>query len=187
MMDGMQALLSGMQRIGTPWMLGGSVGAMCYSEPRATLDVDCILAVRPGHERLVIAAFPESDFYLPPDTVLLHEIRRGAMGSFNIIHHETGFKADCYPCGDDDLMRWGLSLAREMSIADLMVPVAPPEYIVCMKLRYFAISGQDKHLRDIRSIVRLLPTLDTHIVDEWAVHYGVRDAWRLAQPDATAP
>jgi hypothetical protein len=183
MMDGMVALLAGIARIQAPWMLGGSVGAMCYSEPRATLDVDCILAVRPGHEQRIIAAFPEADFYCPPDTVIRHELARGAMGSFNIIHHETGFKADCYPCGDDDLMRWGLSRAQEMPISGIRVPVAPPEYIVSMKLRYFAISGQDKHLRDIRSIIRLLPTLDATIVNAWAVRYGVADAWRLAQPD----
>jgi len=182
MMDGLDALLAGMLRLDVPWMLGGSIGAMCYSEPRATLDVDCILALRPGHERQVMAAFPEADFYLPPETVLSHEIRRGALGSFNIIHHDSGFKADCYPSGDDDLMRWGLSQARVMPVGDLAVPVAPPEYIVGMKLRYFAISGQDKHLRDIRSIIRLLPTLDVQLVSEWAAHYGVGDAWRLAQP-----
>ena len=29
MIDGMQALLAGMERLDIPWMLGGSVGAMC--------------------------------------------------------------------------------------------------------------------------------------------------------------
>jgi hypothetical protein len=49
-----------------------------------------------------------------------------------------------------------------------------------MKLRFFAMSGQEKHLRDIRSMVRLLPSLDHRLVQEWSVRYGVSDAWRLA-------
>ncbi len=183
MLEGMTALLGGMQAIGVPWMLGGSVGAMCYSEPRATLDVDCILDLRPGQEERLIAIFPENVFYCPPLAVLAHEIRRGARGSFNLIHHDSGFKADCYPSGDDDLMRWGLAHARRLPVAGLSVPVAPPEYIIAMKLRYFAISGQDKHLRDVRSIVRLLPSLDRDMVSRWASRYGVADAWNLARGD----
>lgn len=181
MMPGMSELLMAIASIQVPWMLAGSVGAMSYSEPRATLDVNCVLALRPGHERRVIQAFPEADFYGPPHEVIAHEIRRGARGSFNVIHHQTGFKADLYPSGDDDLMRWGLSQHRLLPVAGVQVPVAPPEYIVGMKLRYFALSGQDKHLRDIRSMLRLLPELDTALVDQWAVRYGVGDAWHLVR------
>lgn len=182
MMQGLDDLLAGVDRIGVPWMLGGSVGAMCYSEPRATLDVDCILELRPGMASAVIAAFPESGFYAPPEAVIAHEIRRGAHGSFNIIHHLTGFKADCYPSGQDELMAWGLAQSRRLPVGSRHVPVAPPEYIVAMKLRFFAMSGQDKHLRDVRSIIRLQPDLDRAMVGAWATRYGVADAWRLAQP-----
>lgn len=180
-MLGMTELLSGMSRVNVRWMLGGSVAAMCYSEPRATLDVDCILDLHPGQEIKMVEAFPEADFYLPPLNVIAHEIRRGALGSFNIIHHNTGFKADCYPCGTDALMLWGLTKAEPLSIADLIVPVAPPEYIIAMKLRYFAISGQDKHLRDIRSMMAITTQIDRELIDEWARRFGVGDAWRLAQ------
>ena len=43
------------------------------------------------------------------------------------------------------------------------------------------LSGQDKPLRDIRSMIRLLPELDTTMVDQWAARYGVGDAWRLVR------
>jgi len=181
-MLGMTELLNSMCKVKVPWMLGGSVAAMCYSEPRATLDVDCILHIHPGQEHQISAAFPEDDFYVPPLTVIGHEIRRGALGSFNIIHHNSGFKADCYPCGTDALMLWGLSKTEMTTIANVSVPVAPPEYVVCMKLRYFAMSGQDKHLRDIRSMVTITKQLNHTLIKEWADRYGVSDAWRLALP-----
>lgn len=179
-MDGLHAVLTGIERIGAPWMLGGSLAAMCYSEPRATLDADCVIALTHNHVAAIIAAFPEKEFYVSPPEVLAHEIRRGAAGSFNIIHHLTGFKADCYPCGQDELMRWGLAHTAQLPVDGTVRPVAPPEYIVVMKLRFFALSGQDKHLRDIRSIIRLLPELDTALVEQWANRYGVLTAWQLA-------
>ena len=180
-MEGLHALFSGIERIGVRWMLGGSVGAMCYSEPRATLDIDCVLALSCAHVQAVVVAFPESEFYVPPAAVIEHEIRRGAAGSFNIIHHESGFKADCYPSGQDELMRWGLAASRQLPVDGRVVPVAPPEYIVCMKLRFFAMSGQDKHLRDIRALVRMTSALDQDMISHWASRYGVADAWRLAR------
>ena len=180
-MDGLNAVLAGIERIGAQWMLGGSLAAMCYSEPRATLDADCIIALMPHHVDSIIAAFPENEFYVSPAAVLTHEIRRGAAGSFNIIHHVTGFKADCYPCGQDNLMLWGLAHSAQLPVDGTIRPVAPPEYIVVMKLRFFSLSGQDKHLRDIRSIIRLLPELNTALVEQWANRYGVLTAWQLAR------
>ncbi len=181
MMEGMHALLDGIDHIGASWMLGGSVGAMCYSEPRSTLDVDCMLSLEQKHVDRIVESFPENDFYVPPVSVLAHEIRRGAAGSFSIIHLASGFKADCYPCGQDELMHWILLRIARLPVGGRLTPVAPPEYIISMKLRFFAMSGQDKHLRDIRSIVRLLPELDVSVVTQWASRYGVSDAWMLAR------
>jgi len=48
------------------------------------------------------------------------------MGSFYIIEQLSGFMADCHPCGDDVLMRWGLSRAKRFQVVGMQVPVAPP-------------------------------------------------------------
>jgi hypothetical protein len=49
-----------------------------------------------------------------------------------------------------------------------------------MKLRYVAMSGQDKHLRDIAAMLRVSSeacALDRTIIAMWADRYGVRSAW----------
>jgi hypothetical protein len=178
--DGLAALVAAVATLARPWMVGGSIGAMCYAEPRATLDVGCIVDLGADDAGRCLDAFPEQLFYAPPVEVVRHEIVRGARGSFNIIHHASGMKADIYPVGDDDLMRWGLAHVRAFALGSLSLPVAPPEYIAAMKLRYFAISGQEKHLRDVRSMLRLTPDLDRTLVAQWAARYGVDAAWRLA-------
>src|SRR5262245_17450584 len=79
------------------YIIGGSVAATYYGEPRLTHDVDIVVVLRrPEIERLPVI-FPEPDFYLPPTEVIAGEVARGSRGHFNIIHAATGFKADLYP------------------------------------------------------------------------------------------
>jgi hypothetical protein len=53
-------------------------------------------------------AFPIEEFYCPPPEIIKVEISRSLRGHFNLIHHETGLRADIYLCGDDELHRWAL-------------------------------------------------------------------------------
>ena len=43
--------------------------------------------------------FPAPEFYLPPKEIIAAEIARLARGYFNVIHADTGFKADFYLAG----------------------------------------------------------------------------------------
>ena len=165
-------------------MITGSVGSSAYGEPRGTLDIDLVVALRPADIERVIAAFPEPRFYLPSHAIIARESARSS-GHFNIIEVDTGLKADLYPIGDDPLLEYGLDNATEIELAGRRVVVAPPTYLVAMKLRYFAMSQQDKHLRDIRGIVRLSGhLLDRTMIAHWAAKAGVGDAWRDCQERA---
>ncbi len=94
------------------------------------------------------AAFPLAAFYCPPAEVIETELRRSQRGHFNLIH-ETGFKADIYLCGGDDLHVWGLTHARRIPIEDDVLWLAPPEYVIVRKLQVFREGHSEKHLRDI--------------------------------------
>lgn len=48
-------------------------------------------------------------FIVRPEAVRL-ECSRDSRGHFNLIHHETGMKADLYLAARDDLHRWGRGL-----------------------------------------------------------------------------
>lgn len=83
-----------MESAGIRYMISGSVASMVYGEPRFTNDVDIILALNIANVPTLTNSFPLSDFYCPPDEVIAVELRRAQRGHFNIIHHETGHKAD---------------------------------------------------------------------------------------------
>jgi hypothetical protein len=69
---------------------------------------------------------------------------------------------------------------------DLTVPVASPEDIILMKLRYFTAGGSDKHLRDIAGMLRVMrEQVDRAYIEGWARDLGVMDSW-LAVANASA-
>lgn len=175
---GIVQVLAACDRIRRPYFVGGSVAAMAYGEPRATADVDVVIDATGTDVAAVLSAFPEEGWYVPPPEVLRRELGRGSRGSFNLLHHETGLKVDFYPAGQEALNRYGLERLRTIDAFGLAMPIAPPEYIVAMKLRWWSISHQDKHLRDIRG---MLATSAGQLADElvrpWLNDDTQRTAW----------
>jgi len=149
-----------LQELGLRYMVSGSVAAIYYGEPRLTNDVDIIVFLRREDVRRVIAAFPPADFYCPPQEVIEAERGRDQRGHFNLIHHETGFKADIYLTGRDELHAWGFSHTVSADLEGDTIVFAPPEYVIVRKLQFFREGGSQKHLRDIH---RMLVGLG----DEW--------------------
>jgi hypothetical protein len=131
------------------YMVSGSVAAIYYGEPRMTNDVDIIVFLRREDARKLSAAFPEDEYYCPPLEVIESERTRDQRGHFNLIHHETGFKADIYLTGRDELHAWGLSQVIRADLEGQQVNFAPPEYVIVRKLQFFREGGSPKHLRDI--------------------------------------
>src|SRR4051812_18410382 len=92
-----------LERLQFVYCVTGSIAAGIYGEPRLTRDVDLVLLLDPSRLREFCSAFPDSEFYIPPIEVLATEASRGQRGSFNLIHHATGFKADVYVASKDPL------------------------------------------------------------------------------------
>lgn len=141
-----------LEALGVPYMVTGSTAGILYGEPRMTHDVDVVVDITMKDVRRFVEAFPLDDFYCPPEDVLAIEVRRGQRGHCNLIHHDTGFKADIY-IAFDELHRWGLAHRRRLDLDGLSIQVAPAEYVIVRKLEYFREGGSQKHLRDIRSML----------------------------------
>ncbi|HCN79028.1 MAG TPA: hypothetical protein DIT13_17825 [Verrucomicrobiales bacterium] len=169
-----------LQELGLRHMVSGSVAAIYYGEPRLTNDVDIIVFLRREDARRIITAFPPDDFYCPPLEVIEAERVRDQRGHFNLIHHETGFKADIYLTGRDELHAWGFAHAVSADLDGDTVVFAPPEYVIVRKLQFFREGGSQKHLRDIHRMLlglgddwprgTLMEMLRTHRLEpEWSL------------------
>jgi len=179
-----------LNRAGIRYVVTGSVAAIFYGEPRLTHDVDFVVFLREADIEALAKAFPPADFYLPPPEAITTEVQREQRGHFNIIHLETGFKADMYLTGRDELNAWALRLRRQVQFEGETVALAPPEYVMVRKLEYYREGGSEKHLRDIRSMLAVSgDQLDRSALKEWIERRGLQTEWRLVSenPGASGP
>ena len=169
--------LEPLERLGLPYCVTGSVAASVYGEPRLTADIDVVLLLKTEDVAALKAAFPESDYTVPPEETVLGEISRGARGSFNLIHHATQFKADLYLASRDPLHVWALANRRRIDLDWGKAWLAPPEYVILRKLEFLKEGGQDKHVRDIRFILAAT-TLDFEFLEHEVARLSLEAEWR---------
>ncbi len=168
-----------LNRIGVRYMVTGSVAAILYGEPRMTHDVDLVVFLRSDDIERLQEAFAFPAFYIPPADVIANEIAREQRGHFNLVHCDTGFKADFYTTGRDDLNAWGFRHIRHLEYCGERLTVAPPEYVILRKLEYYREGGSDKHLRDIRSMLAISGgELDRRELAEWVCRRGLEPQWK---------
>ena len=156
---------------------------MAYGEYRSTIDVDLVADVRLVHLKPLLAAFPEPDFYL--SDVAMREAL-AAFSQFNLIHVPTGLKVDFMIPEVTTFNASRFARVRAVALSpQLSVPVASPEDITLMKLRYFHAGASDKHLRDIAGMLRILgASMDRAYIERWAQEFGVEAEWKLVRDSA---
>jgi hypothetical protein len=173
-----------LEAMGLPYMVTGSVASMIYGEPRLTLDVDLVVELTVERADEILDAFPESEFYRPPLEVLRLECSRDSHGHFNLIHHETGMKADVYLAAHDALHRWGLAHRRRIPLGSGQLWLAPPEYVILRKLEFWREAGSEKHLRDVRAMLAADLALDRAFLETELHRRGLDEAWQAALESA---
>jgi len=170
-----------LESAGIRYMVSGSVASMVYGEPRLTNDVDIIIALDVARANDLEELFPLSDFYCPPGEVIAVEIRRPRRGHFNLIHHETGHKADIYTVGSDPLQGWGLQHRQAIEVSpEKSLWVAPPEYVILRKLEYYREGHSEKHVLDIRSMLDVSgDKLDSEFLQNQIRHMNLTHEWQF--------
>lgn len=167
---------------GIQFMVTGSTACIVYGEPRVTHDVDIVIELAgPAQAEAIEKSFPLADFYVPPLEAIRLEMSRGLRGHFNIIHHDSGYRADVYLMGRDPLHRWAFDHRRRIPLEGSELVLAPPEYVIVRKLEFFREGGSEKHLRDIASILRVsFDDVELGHVERLVAQRGLAGAWQQA-------
>jgi hypothetical protein len=167
-----------LDRAGIPHMLTGSFAAAYHGVPRATQDIDLVIAPDPGQLRSFVHLLPPTEFYVDEDAAL--EALR-TEGQFNAIEVATGWKIDL-------ICRKHRSFSRtefdRREIADLWgVPmaVATLEDLIIAKLEWARTGGSERQVEDVAALLQLrLGDLDREYLDHWIAEIALTDAWKRA-------
>jgi len=81
--------LEPLERLELPYCVTGSVAASVYGEPRLTADIDVVLLLKTEDVARLRTAFPDAEYYVPPEETLLVEISRSTRGAASVSASST--------------------------------------------------------------------------------------------------
>lgn len=177
-----------LDRLGIPYVIGGSLAAALVGEPRSTADVDIAVELPTAMVEPLVDAV-SADFYVPTRAVAAAV---AAKSSFNLIDRRSALKVDVFVLGDDLLDRRQLERRRAVPL-----PVDPPqevwvtssEDVILRKLRWYEDGGRvsDRQWRDILGVLRTQAgRLDEAYLDTTANAAGLTDLLERARRDTAS-
>ncbi len=177
-----QALQKALDGAGVPYMVTGSFASSAFGEPRASKDIDIVIA--PTREQLVelIRHFPGDQYYALEEEALEAFSHRSM---FNIIDFASGWKVDLIvkkarPFSDEEFSR-----RKEVEVAGLRLSVATAEDVVISKLEWAKLGESQRQLEDAAGIIRVQATsLDTEYIERWVRDLGLSEEWAAAKTRA---
>jgi hypothetical protein len=173
-----ERLLRPLNAAGIRYMITGGLAAIVYGEPRLTNDVDVVVHLTSGDAERLHHAFDHADYYVPPLEVIEAEATRKAFGHFNVLHVSSALRADVYCVGDDPFGAWALEHSRSIPIGNELISLAPIEYVIVQKLRYFREAGSERHVRDIDAMLRVSGNLvDMRVLEYWVEQLQLQTVW----------
>jgi hypothetical protein len=158
------------ERLGVPYLIGGSLASTLYGMVRTTQDSDIIAEMRPEHIQPVVSAL-EAVFYLDQE-MIAESIQRNS--SFNIIHRETMFKVDVFIPRPRPFLKSQLARARRQTFTlgkEVSAKFASPEDTILSKLEWYRM-GADASDRQWRDILGVLKTKAGDIDLEYLYHWA---------------
>ncbi len=165
-----------LERVRVPYTVGGSLASSFSGEPRASIDVDILVAL-PLAQVVPLADALGEDFYVNAAS-LARAVSTAS--SANIIHLPSGIKVDLFIAGSM-LDRLQLQRCRRVQVAanpDRFLEVHAPEDILLQKLHWYRLGGEvsDRQWRDVLSVILVQgDRLDREYLKNTSASLGLSD------------
>jgi hypothetical protein len=165
-----------------PYYITGGVAAIAHGEPRATIDLDVVIAIDLTDLPTLAANFEAQGFYVAG----LEDVMTGSLRCLNITHLETIENVDLMISGYEeyDLIKFDRSRSYTLPGSG-EVAVASPEDVIISKLVWRRESQSDKQWRDVLGILKVQrEKLDFVYLRKWVEWFGVDEDWLRAKIEA---
>ena len=155
----------------TEHMLTGSLVSSMQGEPRATHDIDLVVAASTDSIVAFLERFPPEEYYYDVDSAK-EEIRRGGM--FNILSM-TGDKVDIWALTDSEFDQSRFARKLQVEFLGLDVNISSPEDTILMKLLWSKQGGgSEKQLFDAAKVYDMQrDILDEEYLRAWIQKLGL--------------
>lgn len=173
-------VVEALERMGLDYFVTGSLATIYYGEPRFTNDIDVVVRLPAQRISEFCRQFPPATFYVSEEAAR-QAVRAGSL--FNILHPESGLKADIITPTDDAFTHseFARKVRREADPQlsfDAMF--ASPEDVIIKKMDFYREGGSEKHLRDIASVLKVRGRqIDHDYIAKWAAAMGLTSIWKM--------
>ncbi len=170
--DFLQRLVERLDEADVPYVVAGSLSSSLHGRPRATNDVDLVIAPTQSQlQRFLDALGP--DYYVSRDAAWA---ALKGQTAFNIIDIKTGWKADLYVRGARPFSTTEFDRRRKAAILGMEVWVLSPEDVILSKLEWAKESGSERQMQDVLGVLQMRRgSLDEEYLRKWADVLGVQD------------
>lgn len=175
-------VIAAFDRLGIPYLIGGSLASAVHGIVRATMDADLVADINSQQVSPLVESL-ESEFYIDAD-MILDAIQHNS--SFNLIHLETMFKVDVFLLKQRafDLNQMQRRISQSVGDApEERAFFSTAEDIILAKLEWFRAGGEnsERQWRDILGVIDLQSDrLDFEYLQKWAVQLGLQDLLQRA-------
>lgn len=171
----LRAVVGVLEESGTPYMLTGSLAGAYYSLPRATQDIDFVLAADQSQVDDLVRRFTDHGYYVSSaaarEAVRFH-------GQFNVVDPESGWKVDLIIRKDRTFSVQEFSRRRPGEVAGVSVRLTTPEDLILAKLEWAKLGDSALQRRDVAQLVRFRwDSLDHEYIDQWVIELGLKEDW----------
>jgi hypothetical protein len=162
-----------------PHMLTGSFASSIHGAPRATQDIDIVIA--PTREQLLrlLDRFPATEYYVSRDAAL-DALER--YEQFNVIDLATGWKVDFIIRKTRNFSREEFDRRYPLEVEGVTLDVASAEDVLIAKLEWAKLGTSARQIDDAAGIIRIQgDQLNTAYVERWVHTLDLDEQWREAR------
>jgi len=161
-----------------PYMVTGSFASSVHGVPRATQDIDVIIA--PTREQLLalMNQFSEPDYDANAEDAV-DALRRRSM--FSVIDRRGVWKIDFILRKERPFSKREFERRKRIDILGVSLFAATPEDVLLAKLEWAKLGESERQIKDAAGIVQIQGSnLDREYVERWAAALDVEDQWWAA-------
>ncbi len=160
-------------------MLTGSFAAAYHGRPRATQDIDLVIAPSADQIRNLLRDLPAHAYYAFEGAAieaLRHE------SQFNLIDLATGWKIDFICRKSRPFSRSEFARRLQVDFEGIPLFVAAAEDVVLSKLEWAKLGGSLRQVEDVAGLLQVRgDELDRAYIERWVASLGLEREWTEAR------
>lgn len=162
---------------GIPYMLTGSFASAFHGMPRATVDIDLVIAPNADQLRQFVRSLPDSEYYVDLAAALEAFHRRSL---FNVIDLETGWKIDLIVRKERAFSRHEFDRRAEIDLHGRRIAIATAEDVILAKLEWAKSGGSGRQIEDVVGVLKICTDLDRVYLEYWIAQLEIDSQWQTA-------